>query len=67
MNSKGYGVVTLYHTLIDQISCEEHPQAHALARSILNLPVHQDADPDKMRLLADELVRTITAMQKGAA
>jgi dTDP-4-amino-4,6-dideoxygalactose transaminase len=42
MNRAGYGVVSLYHTLIDAIGPSDFPASHRLARRILNLPVHQD-------------------------
>jgi dTDP-4-amino-4,6-dideoxygalactose transaminase len=45
MNENGYGVVSLYHTLIDQIDGGVFPVSHKIARQILNLPVHQDISP----------------------
>ena len=42
MNESGYGVVSLYHTLIQQIKAAEFSDSHWLSRRILNLPVHQD-------------------------
>ncbi len=67
MNSKGFGVVTLYHTLIEQIDRAEHPDAHALARTILNLPVHQDAGTEQMKMLVDQLLETVRSMREGPA
>jgi dTDP-4-amino-4,6-dideoxygalactose transaminase len=46
MNEAGYGVVSLYHTLIDEVTAHEHPEAHRLSRTVLNLPVHQDVALD---------------------
>lgn len=43
MNASGFGVVSLYHTLIDAISKRSFPDSAQLASCILNLPVHQDA------------------------
>jgi len=43
MNQAGFGVVSLYHTLIDEISSECFPDAHWISDRIINLPVHQDA------------------------
>ena len=48
MNESGFGVVSLYHTLIDQIQQPEFPVSHWLARRILNLPVHQDIQPGQL-------------------
>lgn len=53
LNDAGFGVVSLYHTLIDPVDAAEHPEAHWLSRRILNLPVHQDAAaPELMALVA---------------
>lgn len=43
MNRAGYGVVSLYHTMIAELPASEYQDAHWLAKRILNLPVHQDA------------------------
>jgi dTDP-4-amino-4,6-dideoxygalactose transaminase len=60
MNERGFGVVSLYHTMVDVIAEDEHPEAHALARRIMNLPVHQEAeigDLDAMVVELDRLTR----------
>ena len=44
MNDAGYGVVSLYHTMIRQIAPESFPQSHWLSLRVLNLPVHQDIE-----------------------
>jgi len=68
MNDAGYGVVTLYHTMIPQIDRDEFPAAHALARRILNLPVHQDADPEELERMVGSLVAGIRRLRsEGAA
>lgn len=43
MNAAGYGVVSLYHTLIEEVR-HDFPEMGRLSNSILNLPVHQDVD-----------------------
>jgi len=48
MNASGYGVVSLYHTLVDGIQPADYPQSHALSRSILNLPIHQDLRTEQL-------------------
>jgi len=55
LNARGYGVVSLYHTLIGQIQQSEFPMSHWLARHILNLPVHQDVLPDQIEALVAQL------------
>lgn len=44
MNDAGYGVVSLYHTLIEPLRIEEYKSSLNLSQHILNLPVHQDVD-----------------------
>ena len=43
MNAAGFGVVSLYHTLVPAIDPQLFPASAQLSRRILNLPVHQDA------------------------
>lgn len=49
MNNNGYGVVSLYHTLIPEISESEFPVSHELSQRIMNLPIHQDADINMLK------------------
>lgn len=59
MNEAGFGVVSLYHTLIKEISPDAYPSSHKLSKHILNLPVHQDVSPKHLeamvRVLADKI------------
>jgi dTDP-4-amino-4,6-dideoxygalactose transaminase len=55
MNAAGFGVVSLYHTLIPQISPDCYPRTAKLSRHILNLPVHQDASEDALESMVREL------------
>jgi dTDP-4-amino-4,6-dideoxygalactose transaminase len=55
LNAAGFGAVSLYHTLIPQISREHFPAACAVSRRILNLPVHQDASHDELAALVNKL------------
>jgi dTDP-4-amino-4,6-dideoxygalactose transaminase len=51
MNAKGFGMVSLYHTMIDEISELDFPESHQLASQIINFPIHQDVsilEIDKM-------------------
>jgi dTDP-4-amino-4,6-dideoxygalactose transaminase len=41
MNAEGYGMTSLYHTLIPELG-DRHPSMTALSRRIINFPVHQD-------------------------
>jgi dTDP-4-amino-4,6-dideoxygalactose transaminase len=58
MNAAGYGVTSLYHTMIDQLDPSRYPDAHWLSRRILNLPVHQDANPTQLPPMV-ELLATL--------
>jgi dTDP-4-amino-4,6-dideoxygalactose transaminase len=58
MNAAGFGVVSLYHTMIEQIAPERYPHSHAISHCILNLPVHQDASPDDMKAM----IRTLALL-----
>lgn len=57
MNDSGYGVVSLYHTLIEPLQKEDYQISIDLSKRILNLPVHQDTDtsryPEMVRLLIE--------------
>lgn len=55
MNGKGYGVVSLYHTMIDELQTTSHEEALWLSKRILNLPVHQDCDSSQYEAMLDEL------------
>ncbi len=56
MNSCGFGVVSLYHTLVETINRDTYSDSHWLSRRILNLPVHQDVDVGALALMVDTLV-----------
>ena len=55
MNDAGFGVVSLYHTMIAPINDGDFPEAVSLSRQILNLPVHQDATANDMGALVNQL------------
>jgi dTDP-4-amino-4,6-dideoxygalactose transaminase len=55
MNSAGFGVVSLYHTLIEDIGAQEFPESHVLASRIMNLPVHQDIQPQQLEAMVHKL------------
>ena len=59
LNGAGFGVVSLYHTLIDPLSSHAFPEAHRLSRRILNLPVHQDILPEQLDALAAYLKKSL--------
>lgn len=59
LNAVGYGVVSLYHTLIEQISASDYPEMHKLSRCVLNLPVHQDASQDQLAQMIQFMAKLI--------
>jgi dTDP-4-amino-4,6-dideoxygalactose transaminase len=59
MNAAGHGVVSLYHTLIDQISARQFSAAAHVSRHIMNLPVHQDATDADLESMVRELARRV--------
>lgn len=51
MNSEGFGLISLYHTLIKPLQSREWTDSQYLSTHIMNLPVHQDiqkSDYDEM-------------------
>lgn len=51
MNAEGFGMTSLYHTLIDEVR-DAFPAMIALSRSIINFPIHQDIDPHAIEAMA---------------
>ena len=56
MNEAGYGVVSLYHTMIKELQNARHQNACWVAAHIMNLPVHQDCDEREYPGMVDALV-----------
>lgn len=57
LNKMGYGVVSLYHTLIDEID-NSYIIEHAISERILNLPIHQDAEIKYL----DSMIKTMISI-----
>jgi dTDP-4-amino-4,6-dideoxygalactose transaminase len=60
---EGLPTIALYYRLIAAITPQDFPLSHDLARSILNLPVHQDTSLDDLDRLADRLEALLTALR----
>jgi dTDP-4-amino-4,6-dideoxygalactose transaminase len=60
MNGKGFGLISLYHELIAPID-ETFRTERRISDRITNLPVHQDADPPRVRRMIDALGNLLTA------
>lgn len=54
LNNLGYGVVSLYHELIQEIS-RHYDDSHFISNRILNLPVHQDVNISELGLMVQSL------------
>lgn len=55
LNENGFGVVSLYHTMIKELQNEEYMLANNLGGKILNLPVHQDANEEALKEMCKEI------------
>lgn len=59
LNEKGFGVVSLYHTMIKDLQKEKYRVANNLGTKILNLPVHQDANKEALKEMCKEIKRLL--------
>jgi len=57
INESGYGVVSLYHTLIKSLQYPEYQASLDVSKCIMNLPVHQDVNNNKYRDMVKLLVK----------
>lgn len=57
MNREGFGVVSLYHTLIEQL--RDHKEMADLSQHIINFPVHQDVSSEDYPALVDSFRRAL--------
>jgi dTDP-4-amino-4,6-dideoxygalactose transaminase len=64
MNDSGFGVVSLYHTMIENITDNSYPKSHFVANRILNLPVHQDVESSQINEMVSELLLQIDILEK---
>lgn len=66
MNELGFGVVSLYHTMIPQITSDIYPDSHFVSKRILNLPVHQDVKKEVLVEMIKNLFSCIKFLKKMA-
>jgi dTDP-4-amino-4,6-dideoxygalactose transaminase len=57
MNAEGFGMVSLYHTLIPEL--RDHESMSRLAAHIINFPVHQDIEPADYPALVESFQRAL--------
>ena len=55
MNEMGFGVVSLYHTLISSIDKILFADSYWVSKQIFNLPVHQDATSQALEAMVEQL------------
>lgn len=65
LNQRGFGVVSLYHTLVAPLALGDFPESQVLARRILNLPVHQDIDPRTLEPMIEALAEELDRVGRG--
>lgn len=58
LNKEGYGVVSLYHSLIDEID-DSFITEHNISNRILNLPVHQDVKKNDLVRMIDRMIAIV--------
>lgn len=59
LNEMGYGVISLYHTLIQEIMSKNFYSSEKLSSGILNLPVHQDVSEETLEKVCESLIKII--------
>ena len=52
LNEKGFGVVSLYHTMIKELTGYTNKAVTYTSKHILNLPIHQDTGENELKELA---------------
>ncbi len=62
MNEAGFGVVSLYHMMIKPIADGPYAESVELSRKIMNLPVHQDVEPEDLERLVSRLGECLRAL-----
>ena len=61
MNEAGFGMVSLYHTMISQLENSTSKAATVLAGKIINFPIHQDVSTQDLEDMVEELKKIINA------
>lgn len=59
MNAEGFGMVSLYHTLIPEL--RDNVEMVALSKTIINFPVHQDMRADQREALVGSFAAALAA------
>lgn len=59
LNQRGFGIISLYHTLIEPLQQPEYRRSNYVSERILNLPVHQDIGREEIDKMYKELIYLI--------
>lgn len=59
MNERGWGIVSLYHTMIEQLRVPEFADECWLSKHITNLPVHQDVNKEFVSEMIEDLIMCV--------
>lgn len=61
MNESGFGMVSLYHTMIDSLNDSPFLAASVLAAKIINFPIHQDVTEVAIDAMVEKLKEILNA------
>lgn len=61
MNEAGFGMVSLYHTMIEQLADYNSEAASVLSQKIINFPIHQDVRLEQLEQLVAKLKEILYA------
>ena len=59
LNAEGFGVVSLYHTMIEDLRKPEYATANYISKRILNLPVHQDVEKEQLIKMCEKIKKLL--------
>ncbi|MEQ6123431.1 DegT/DnrJ/EryC1/StrS family aminotransferase [Pseudotenacibaculum sp. MALMAid0570] len=59
MNQRSYGVVSLYHTMINPLKASSSGASFVLSKKIMNLPIHQDVKKEQLDSMVSQLKRIL--------
>jgi dTDP-4-amino-4,6-dideoxygalactose transaminase len=61
MNEEGFGLVSLYHTMIEHLKDNKSKASSVLSKKIINLPIHQDVDNEQINRMVVKLKNKLNA------
>lgn len=61
MNKQGFGLVSLYHTMIDALKDSTFESASYTSKKIINLPIHQECSFEILTTMADCFKKTLAS------